>query len=60
MKIIEQYLISKSGNIHDCEDMIYIGPQIVAVIDGATSKTFKFINNITSGQFAASIIYESL
>lgn len=60
MKIIEQYLISKSGNIHDCEDMIYIGPQIVAVIDGATSKTFKFINNITSGQFAASTIYESL
>lgn len=60
MKIIEKYINSKTGDIADCEDKIFISDDFIAVIDGATSKTdFKYKNK-TPGALAAEIIANAL
>lgn len=56
--IVEQSLISKTGNEETCEDAIYIGPHFVAVIDGVTSKTQRRWDGKTGGRIAAEIIKE--
>lgn len=55
----EQSLIAKTGRDEDCEDALYIGPNFVAVIDGATSKTEHRWNGATGGTVAARIVRET-
>lgn len=55
----EQSLVAKTGRDEDCEDAIYIGPNFVAVIDGATSKTERRWDGETGGRVAARIIGET-
>jgi hypothetical protein len=55
----EQFLISKTGRLDDCEDALYIGKHFVAVIDGATSNTTGRWNGETSGKVAARLLVEA-
>src|SRR5579883_433995 len=57
--LIEQFLAAKSGREEDCEDAIYAGPNFVAVIDGATSKSERRWDGKTGGRIAAEIIKEA-
>ncbi|GCE04713.1 protein phosphatase 2C domain-containing protein [Dictyobacter aurantiacus] len=54
--LIEQSLLSKTGQDETCEDALYIGPDFIAVIDGATSKTDRRWDGKTGGRVAAEII----
>ena len=38
MKVLEQFIESKTGNQSLCEDSIFLNESFAAVIDGATSK----------------------
>ena len=55
----EQFLISKTGRLDDCEDALSIGKHFVAVIDGATSATTTRWNGETSGKVAARLLVEA-
>ena len=52
MKKIESFLLGKNKNQDLCEDGIYEGERIIAVIDGATSKGNNLIDGKSSGCFA--------
>lgn len=56
MKKIESFLLGKNKNQNLCEDGIYEGERIIAVIDGATSKSDRLINGVSSGCFAKNTI----
>src|SRR5437763_16204107 len=55
----EQFCMSKTGKLEDCEDSIYIGDHFVAVIDGVTTKKARNWNNETSGQVGARILSQA-
>lgn len=59
-KIKESYIKAKNDCIKDCEDGIYIGEDIIAVIDGATSKSNFLWEEKSSGLFAKDIICKAL
>lgn len=52
----EQSIQSKTGRLDECEDLIHISEDFVAVIDGFTSKTSRRWNDKAGGQAAAKII----
>jgi glycerophosphoryl diester phosphodiesterase len=52
----EQKLLSKTGKLEDCEDLIHISDHFIVVIDGATSKTTRKWNQETGGKTAAQVI----
>ena len=56
MNVIEKFIIGKKGNLTDCEDGLVITNSIIAVVDGATSKTQRKFNNLSSGIFAKEVI----
>ena len=60
MKIIENFLKSKTGNEFDCEDSIFISNDFAAVIDGVTSKSARQYDNMQSGKASSLIIKEAL
>ncbi|EFH88866.1 hypothetical protein [Ktedonobacter racemifer] len=55
----EQFLASKTGVEADCEDVFYVGPHFVAVIDGATSKTPRRWDGQTGGRIGAVVIRDA-
>lgn len=59
MQVIEQYLCGKAVD-SQCEDMIYVGTDYIAVIDGVTSKTGKTYSGSTQGFIGASIVKTSI
>jgi hypothetical protein len=58
--IIEKFVQSKNGQIENCEDLIHISKNFIAVIDGATGKTNRKWDGKTGGQIAAQIIDQTL
>lgn len=61
MKIVENFIMSKTGNIDVCEDGLFISDDFVAVIDGATSKSaFQWPNGATSGRYAKDVIMNAM
>ena len=60
MKIIESMLRGKYRDQLLCEDGIYIGNKIVAVIDGVTSHGSLFWHGGSSGRFAKDMLCEYL
>jgi len=54
--IEEQFVLSKTGRLKDCEDSIHTSKHFIAVIDGATSHTERRWNNKTGGFVAQGII----
>jgi len=60
MKVIEQFLKSKTPTESDCEDSIFVSDHFAAVIDGVTSKsTVKFANE-TSGRTCSQLLKKTL
>ena len=60
MRVIEQLLEAKTGNLDDCEDGIFVSEQFVAVVDGATSKAPTLWDGKKSGRVARDLVLESL
>lgn len=58
--VTDTYIQSKNGQHEDCEDMIHLSEHVIAVIDGATSKTHDRWDGKTGGRQAAEIIDATL
>lgn len=56
VQVIEKLCASKTGVQEDCEDVIVIGDDYIAVIDGATSTTGVRFEGKTGGKIAAELI----
>lgn len=59
MKLIEAYLQGKVDNVVN-EDGIFISDDIVAVIDGVTSKSTKLYDGFKSGKIAKDVLLKAL
>ena len=60
MRPLEQSLIAKTGRLDDCEDGLVCTNAFAAVIDGATDKTGRRFNGLTSGRYAMQVVAEAL
>lgn len=60
MKIIEQFLCGKEGNLSTCEDGLIIGKHLIAVLDGVTSKGIHLWNGKTSGFHTKEVLSDYL
>lgn len=60
MNIIEQYTMSKTGNLLDNEDCIFTNEHYIAVVDGVTSKSKHRFNNLTGGRLSSIVISDVL
>lgn len=60
MKTLESFIRGKRADQSYCEDGLYIGEHIVAVIDGVTTKGKIQLNGVTSGAFAKNTIIRYL
>lgn len=60
MKIIEKFISSKYINQNLCEDGMFIGKKVIAVIDGVTSKGKTKFAGCSSGKYATKIICNKL
>ena len=60
MKVIEQFLKSKTPNESDCEDCLFISENFAAVIDGVTAKSNQKYANETSGRACSQLIKKAL
>lgn len=60
MQIIEYFLRGKENNPDTCEDGLVIGKNLIAVIDGVTSKGTRLWNGMTSGCYAKKVLIDYL
>lgn len=59
MKIIEQFVSSKTGDLSTCEDGILVTPNFICVVDGVSSKSpLRWQENKTGGQMARDVAFE--
>lgn len=56
MQILESYLCGKENNPAACEDAIFFGEHLVAVIDGVTAKGTRLWSGHKSGYYAKEIL----
>ena len=57
--VLENVVLSKTGNIEDSEDRIHVSDYFLAVVDGATSKTDEKLNGEAPGRIASSLVDEA-
>ena len=64
MRLVEMRVVGKRDGEVLCEDLVFVGEQLVAVIDGATDKTGWRVatprGEVTSGRFAADVLADAL
>lgn len=60
MKILEHSLCGKWNDPAVCEDELIVRPQLVAVVDGATSKSGRLFHGMSSGQYASQCLARRL
>lgn len=60
LKILEQYIQGKENNPDTCEDGVYIGEDIIAVLDGVTAKSTYLWNGVSSGCYGKNVIIDFL
>lgn len=60
MQILETFLCGKENNPATCEDGIFIGEQLVAVIDGVTAKGKRLWGGQKSGYYAKEVLLNYL
>jgi hypothetical protein len=60
MKVIEKFIMSKTGNIETCEDHIFVNDDFAAVLDGVTSKTKLMYNDKSKGKIAVELISQAI
>ena len=58
--IIEHFVMGKSTNNEECEDMIVIGEHFYAVIDGVTSKFSTKYEGKTAGRYCAELLTQAI
>lgn len=56
MRVIEQFVRSKTGREEDCEDLVVVTDVFVAVIDGETDKTGETYDGLFGGKFAGVVL----
>ena len=56
MKVIEQFIRSKTYRPSECEDSIFVPDNFAAVIDGVTSKSNREYNRESSGKRARNFL----
>jgi len=59
-RIIEQFILSKLGDLDSCEDHIHISDKFVAVFDGVTSKAENIPSGLKPGGIVAHEMSEGL
>lgn len=59
MRILEEFIESKTGNLNTCEDGLYYNDDFVAIIDGCTNKTIVDYKE-TPGIIAKNLIIEAI
>jgi hypothetical protein len=60
MKVIEQFLKSKTTLESDCEDSIFVSDHFAAVIDGVTLKSTRKYENETPGRACTQFLMKAL
>jgi glycerophosphoryl diester phosphodiesterase len=60
VKLLEKWLMAKTGDPRDCEDAIVFTADFAAVIDGATSMVDKKWDGKKSGQIAKELLAEAI
>jgi len=60
MKVIEQFIRSKTHRPSDCEDSIFVSDNFAAVIDGVTSKSNREYNRESSGKACSQLLRNAL
>ena len=60
MKVIEQFIRSKTRQQSDCEDSIFVSEHFAAVIDGVTGKSIRKYNRESSGKACSQLIKKAL
>ncbi len=60
MHILESFMLGKENNTQTCEDGLFIGEKLVAVIDGVTTRGNRLWNGQKSGCFAKEVLLRSL
>ena len=58
--IIESFIMGKSGNVQECEDVIVVSEHFYAVIDGATAKFPIKYEGKTSGRYCAELLERAI
>jgi len=58
MKIIEKFLMAKTGAPEECEDIIFVNQWFAAVIDGATARNDQRYYGKRTGLMAAILVQE--
>lgn len=53
VKVLEQFIEGRSGNPIECEDMVVLSDDYLAVLDGATDEGGQKIEGLSSGLWAA-------
>lgn len=59
-RVEEGFLLGKHRDALRCEDALVIAPRIVAVVDGATSKSDRRYDGLPGGLFAAKVLASAL
>jgi len=60
MKVIEQFISSKTRYLSDCEDSIFVSDDFAAVIDGVTGKSTRKYNGESSGKACSQLLKKAL
>jgi len=60
MKVIEQFIRSKTYRPSECEDSIFVSDNFAAVIDGVTSKSTREYNRESSGKACSQLLRNAL
>ena len=60
MRILEHFSCGKRNDPDLCEDALMIGPQLAAVVDGATSKGGRLLHGMSSGRYASQCLARAL
>lgn len=58
--IIERFVMGKSANGEECEDIIFVGEHYYAVIDGVTSKFPIKYDGKSAGRYCAEVVAEAI
>jgi len=60
MKVIEQFICSKTGHPSDGEDSLFVSENFAAVMDGATSKSTRKYNRVSPGRACSQMLTKAL
>lgn len=60
MRVIEHFIQGKTGDEAACEDRLVVTDDFIAVIDGVTSRAGTTLQGMSTGRFAAQVLFEGI